>query len=68
MPPSEEELEEFNKQFELLIENELIEIVSINDDGEWLYQATEKGKKLYEAVMNAGLIGDKNWLFGGEND
>lgn len=68
MSLSDEEKEEFNRQFELLILDGLIEIISINDDGEWLYQITEKGKKLYEAVMNAGLINERNWLTDEEKD
>ena len=68
MSLSDEQLEEFNRQFEMLIEDGLIEIVSINDDGEWLYQATEKGKRLYEAVLNAGLIGETNWHLEEDHD
>jgi hypothetical protein len=62
MPLSDEEREEFNRQFDLMIENGLIEVISINERGEWLYQATEKGKNLYRAVLDAGLLGQFDWF------
>ncbi len=39
-----------------MVDSGLIEIVGINNDGEWLYQATEAGKKLYEEVIDTGLV------------
>lgn len=61
MPLSDEEKDEFNRQFDLMIENGLIEVIGINERGEWLYQATEKGKNLYQAVMDAGLLEQFDW-------
>jgi hypothetical protein len=66
MSPSDDERDEFNRQFELMIENGLIEVISINERGEWLYQATEKGKNLYHAVMDAGLLEQLDWFVDGE--
>jgi hypothetical protein len=66
MSTSDDERDEFNRQFELMIENGLIEVISINERGEWLYQATEKGKNLYHAVMDAGLLEQLDWFVDGE--
>lgn len=66
MSTSDDERDEFNRQFELMIENGLIEVISINERGEWLYQATEKGKNLYHAVMDAGLLEQFDWFVDGE--
>jgi hypothetical protein len=66
MSPSDDERDEFNRQFELMIENGLIEVIGINERGEWLYQATEKGKNLYHAVMDAGLLEQLDWFVDGE--
>jgi hypothetical protein len=48
-----------------MIENGLIEVIGINERGEWLYQATEKGKNLYQAVMDAGLLDQFDWFADG---
>jgi hypothetical protein len=61
MPLSDDERDEFNRQFDLMIENGLVEVIGINEHGEWLYQATEKGKNLYHAVMDAGLLEQFDW-------
>jgi hypothetical protein len=68
MPLSDEEKDEFNRQFDLMIENGLIEVIGINERGEWLYQATEKGKNLYQAVMDAGLLERFDWWADGGDE
>jgi hypothetical protein len=65
MSLSDDERDEFNRQFDLMIENGLIEVIGINERGEWLYQATEKGKNLYQAVMDAGLLDQFDWFADG---
>lgn len=56
MLPDDEET--FSEAFESLLEEELIEVVGINSDGEWLYGATEKGRKLYQTIMILKNLGD----------
>lgn len=65
MSLSDDERDEFNRQFDLMIDNGLIEVIGINERGEWLYQATEKGKNLYQAVMDAGLLDQFDWFADG---
>jgi len=44
----EQEIEGIREVLEECIRLGLVEIVGINQDGEWLYGATEKGKKVVE--------------------
>lgn len=47
--------EEFDAAFAELIEQGLIEVTGITDDGQWLYAATDKGREFYNAAVQAGL-------------
>lgn len=47
--------EEFDAAFAELIEQGLIEVTGITDDGQWLYAATEKGREFYNAAVQARL-------------
>lgn len=49
------EKEEFDAAFAELIEQGLIEVTGITDDGQWLYAATEKGREFYNAAVQARL-------------
>lgn len=53
--------EDFDKDFKYLVDEELIEVVGINEQGEWLYAATEKGRALYKSIMALGEDGDVNF-------
>ena len=68
MSHSEEDRELFNQEFQYMVDNGLIEVIGINGDGEWLYQATDAGKKLYEAVIGTGLIESLEWWLEKEED
>jgi hypothetical protein len=56
MSHSEEQRKLIDQELQDMVDSGLIEIVGINNDGEWLYQATEAGKKLYEEVVDTGLV------------
>lgn len=43
------------EDLEFLRKNKLIEIVGINDDGEWLYSLTKEAKEKVEAHEGADL-------------
>lgn len=47
--------EEFDAAFAELIEQGLIEVTGITDDGQWLYAATDKGREFYNAAVQARL-------------
>ena len=47
--------EEFDAAFAELIEQGLIEVTGITDDGQWLYAATKKGREFYDAAVQARL-------------
>ena len=47
--------EEFDAAFAELLEQGLIEVNGITDDGQWLYAATEKGREFYQAAVQARL-------------
>lgn len=47
--------EEFDEAFAELLNQGLIEVNGITDDGQWLYAATEKGRDFYNAVVQARL-------------
>jgi predicted transcriptional regulator len=47
--------EEFDEAFAELLNQGLIEVTGITDDGQWLYAATEKGRDFYNAVIQARL-------------
>jgi hypothetical protein len=49
--------EELIKEINQLREIGLIEVVGIDDDGEWLYGPTEEGKNLAEAFRNFFQLG-----------
>jgi hypothetical protein len=58
--PMDEEFDEVHQEIVDALENcikmGLVEIVGINDKGEWLYGATEQGKELAEFGMLAEII------------
>lgn len=56
MSPDKYSHEDFERDFNALLENGLIEIVGINKEGKWLYGATEDGKKLVESITENGLM------------
>jgi hypothetical protein len=68
MSHSDEDKELFDQEFQYMVDSGLIEVVGINNDGEWLYQATEAGKKLYEAVIDTGLVDSLQWWLEKEED
>ena len=47
--------EEFDEAFAELLNQGLIEVTGITEDGQWLYGATEKGREFYNAVIQARL-------------
>lgn len=56
MSHSEYSHEDFERDFNSLLESGLIEVVGINKEGQWLYGPTESGKKMIESMMESGLL------------
>lgn len=56
MFPDDYSPEDFERDFNQLLEEGLIEVVGINEKGQWLYSATEEGKRFYELLTRGAIL------------
>lgn len=56
MLPNDYSEEDFERDFNYLLENGLIEVAGINDEGQWLYGATKKGRQVVQSIKESGFL------------